>query len=54
MMKFIDICMGIRDDCQNLGESYGVICVRCNKCGRFDKEEQVAIEKCEAESEDEK
>ena len=23
------------DDCQNLTESYGELCVYCNKCGRF-------------------
>lgn len=34
--KYISI--GITDDCKNLEESYGEICVRCNKCGRFDKE----------------
>jgi hypothetical protein len=26
------------DHCQNLMESYGEICVGCNKCGRHDKE----------------
>lgn len=25
-----------RDDCKNLEESYGEICVQCNRCGRFD------------------
>ncbi len=24
-------------DCKNPSESYGEICVKCNKCGRFDK-----------------
>ena len=33
--KYISI--GVTDDCKNLEESYGEICVRCNKCGRFDK-----------------
>lgn len=23
------------DGCQNVEESYGEICVKCNKCGRF-------------------
>lgn len=23
-------------DCKNTAESYGEICVKCNKCGRFD------------------
>jgi len=27
-------------DCKNKQESYGEICVKCNKCGRFDKEEE--------------
>lgn len=30
--------MGAIDDCQNLEESYGEICVHCNKCGRFDSD----------------
>jgi hypothetical protein len=34
--KYISI--GVTDDCKNLEESYGEICVRCNKCGRFDEE----------------
>lgn len=32
---YIICCFGALDDCQNLDESYGEICVRCNKCGRF-------------------
>ena len=31
--KLID--MGAIQNCQNLEESYGEICVKCNKCGRF-------------------
>ena len=27
------------DSCQNLEQSYGEICVKCNKCGRFNKKE---------------
>lgn len=27
-------------DCKNTAESYGEICVRCNKCGRFGKEKE--------------
>jgi hypothetical protein len=27
-------------DCKNKAESYGEICVRCNKCGRFGKEKE--------------
>ena len=34
----IYISIGVTDDCKNLEESYGEICVRCNKCGRFDEE----------------
>ena len=32
-------CIGVIEDCQNVEESYGEICVHCNKCGRFDAEE---------------
>ena len=28
------------DNCKNLESSYGEICVRCNKCGRFNKKEE--------------
>ena len=34
----VHLCISVIDDCKNLQESYGEICVRCNKCGRFDKE----------------
>lgn len=27
----------VSNNCKNLSESYGEICVKCNKCGRFDK-----------------
>ena len=27
------------EDCVN-PDSYGMICVKCNKCGRFDKNEE--------------
>lgn len=30
---FIDISP--MDECKNMMESYGEICVKCNKCGRF-------------------
>ena len=36
MIGFIDY--GVTEDCKNLEESYGEICVKCNKCGRFDVE----------------
>ena len=29
------ICRPIIDNCMNLKDSYGEICVLCNKCGRF-------------------
>ena len=29
-------CMPVTVDCYNLEDSYGMICVRCNCCGRFD------------------
>jgi hypothetical protein len=38
-MLNIHISYGVTDDCKNLEESYGEICVQCNKCGRFDEEE---------------
>lgn len=28
----------VLDSCKNLENSYGEICVKCNKCGRFNKE----------------
>ena len=31
----IHIDFAISRDCQNLEASYGEICVKCNKCGRF-------------------
>jgi hypothetical protein len=31
--------VAVSNNCKNLSESYGEICVRCNKCGRFDKAE---------------
>lgn len=33
------MCMGIVKECVN-PDSYGMICVLCNKCGRFDKKEK--------------
>ena len=35
MTPCIDI--GVAKNCKN-PDSYGEICVRCNKCGRFDKD----------------
>lgn len=38
-MLNIHVSCGVSKDCKNKEESYGEVCVRCNKCGRFDKEE---------------
>ena len=27
--------INVIDECKNLEWSYGMICVKCNKCGRF-------------------
>lgn len=32
---FVD--SAVSENCKNLSESYGEICVKCNKCGRFGK-----------------
>jgi len=45
----IHISRAIIDDCQNLEESYGEICVYCDKCGRYSK--QTDEEKATAEKE---
>ena len=37
--KLID--MGAIQNCQNLEESYGEICVKCNKCRRFTEAEEL-------------
>lgn len=41
-MKKMDIhCdFAVVKDCKNLEDSYGEICVKCNKCGRFDEKER--------------
>ena len=31
------IDFSVLEDCQNLYDSYGEICVKCNCCGRFDE-----------------
>ena len=38
-MSYIHVCMGALPDCKNMN-SYGVICVECNLCGRFDPPKQ--------------
>ena len=37
-MSEILVSVAVSDNCKNKAESYGEICVKCNKCGRFDKE----------------
>jgi len=34
------ITYNVTEDCINLKDSYGVICVKCNACGRFNKDTQ--------------
>ena len=31
--KLTDLC--VSENCKNITESYNIICVKCNKCGRF-------------------
>lgn len=35
----IHLDFAVTKDCKNPEESYGEICVKCNRCGRFDKKE---------------
>jgi len=35
----IRVCMGALPNCKNF-DSYGVICVECNQCGRFNPPKQ--------------
>lgn len=37
----IHICISALDECKNLEQSFGEICVRCNKCGRFDEKAKI-------------
>lgn len=34
----IHIDFSVTDNCINLEESYGEICVKCNACGRFNED----------------
>ena len=34
------VCLSARDDCKNIEESWGMTCVRCNKFGRYDEQEE--------------
>ena len=36
-MSGMHICFSVSDNCYNLYDSYGEICVHCNCCGRMDK-----------------
>ena len=40
MIELLHLCMGVTNKCVN-PDSYGCICVRCNRCGRFDKLQKV-------------
>ncbi len=33
----MNVCIGVVENCKN-PESYGTICVKCNMCGRFNKQ----------------
>ena len=35
----LSIDYGVIDECRNPEESYGEICVQCNRCGRFSRDE---------------
>ena len=35
---YMHVCMPVAENCENLYDSYGEICVRCNCCGRFGEE----------------
>ena len=37
------IDLAATDSCQNRSESYGEVCVRCNKCGRIDQENRIEV-----------
>lgn len=35
-----NICLNVKDNCKNLMESYGEICVGCNCCGRINNSKE--------------
>ena len=35
---YLHITYSVLDNCRNLENSYGEICVKCNKCGRFNED----------------
>ena len=39
MNRILHITYSTTEDCKNMGESYGEICVHCNKCGRWEEKE---------------
>ena len=42
----MNICVSIIDNCKNLYDSFGEICVKCNCCGRIDeKTKDIALYK---------
>jgi len=40
MNRILHITYSTTEDCKNMGESYGEICVHCNKCGRWEEQEE--------------
>lgn len=42
--KFLCITLAPTKNCEN-DETYGAVCVRCNKCGRFDVNKKELEEK---------
>ena len=41
-----DFEIGVIKECKNLEDSYGAICVRCNRCGRFDEKQTQPTQTC--------
>ena len=39
-MDYIHISLNVSEECINLVDTYGMICIKCNACGRFDKKTQ--------------
>ena len=52
MNGVIHIDYAVRDDCINK-DSYGVVCLKCNACGRFDMHIEFMKESQEKEVSDE-
>ena len=40
MNRMLHITYSTTEDCKNMGESYGEICVHCNKCGRWEEQDK--------------